>query len=48
MLMPCPSSADLTRRSRSALEGADHSFKAGKREWIEELAVATKAWIEEL
>jgi predicted alpha/beta-hydrolase family hydrolase len=30
------------------LEGADHSFKAGKREWIEELAVATKAWIEEL
>lgn len=30
------------------LEGADHSFKAGKRQWIEELAVATKAWIEEL
>ncbi len=30
------------------LEGADHSFKAGKRQWIEELATMTRAWIEEL
>lgn len=30
------------------LEGADHSFKSGKRQWIEELAEASKAWIEAL
>lgn len=30
------------------LEGADHSFKAGKRQWIEELAAMTRAWIDEL
>jgi hypothetical protein len=29
-------------------EGADHSFKAGKRQWIDELAAATRAWIDEL
>ncbi|HQQ97708.1 MAG TPA: dienelactone hydrolase family protein [Cyclobacteriaceae bacterium] len=30
------------------LEGADHSFKSGKSQWIGELAEATKAWIEAL
>ena len=30
------------------IEGADHAFKAGKRDVISELAMATKDWVENL
>lgn len=38
--------ASLKNSSLLLLEGADHSFKAGKREFIPELADATAKWID--
>lgn len=38
--------AGLKNSSLLLLEGADHSFKAGKREFIPELADATAQWVD--
>ena len=39
----------VTKKSTLEIfEGADHSFKSGKREFISELAEATTKWIEQL
>lgn len=38
----------LKKSSLELLEGADHSFKSGKREFIPELADATEHWIDAL
>jgi len=38
----------LPNATLELFEGADHSFKAGKKEFIPELAAASKKWIEEL
>lgn len=38
----------LKRGTLELFEGADHSFKSGKREFIPELATATKNWIDQI
>jgi len=41
-------SSGLKKASLVLFEGADHSFKSGKKEFIPELAAATEKWIAEL
>jgi uncharacterized protein len=41
-------SSDLKKASLILFEGADHSFKSGKREFIPELVEATARWVNEL
>lgn len=38
----------LKKNSLKLFEGADHSFKSGKKEFIPELAAATKGWIDQI
>jgi hypothetical protein len=40
--------ANLKNSSLEIFEGADHSFKSGKREFIPELSEATTRWIQQL
>lgn len=41
-------SGKLKKSSLDVFEGADHSFKSGKKEFIPELAEASKNWIDNL
>jgi len=40
--------SELKKASLVLLEGADHSFKSGKKEFIPELVAATEKWVAEL